>query len=473
MAILKDDTSYTHVIAIDFGTGASGYGIAPMLVEAGQKPRIEVFNPCDDLDDQKTSTAILFDDEGNFLAFGTHALQRYAEILDDEESALLFQSYKMHLLHMDENAVSLDARELPLMKVISESLKYIADKAVEKLTEQIGKVINSKIRWVLTVPALWGEDHKQFMRKAAMNAGIIDSLNSPNLLLSLEPEGASIQCREDAEENIRNSLDKDKIVMVLDCGGGTVDITVHKLMCEPEENFLCEEFLPSSGGCEWGSKYVDAHFEKFLEKLFGEELYADYRRNALARLEILKHFEMLKRKFNPGKEERSRLQLSYLGDDLSSSRLKELIEEWNSNIPDPLIQLKKRGASGIDIPPTLMKSFFEPLFEKITEKVNELMQESVSSKGEEINFIFMVGGFSESPYLKAVIKETFEREDLHILVPRRPQVSVIRGACLFGINPRSITSRISKKTYGINTLTTFDPEKHPEEKKVIIEGEEF
>lgn len=41
------------------------------------------------------------------------------------------------------------------------------------------------------------------------------------------------------------------------------------------------------------------------------------------------------------------------------------------------------------------------------------------------------------------------------------------------MNPRSISSRIAKKTYGINTLTTFDPEKHPESKKVIIEGEEF
>ena len=62
---------------------------------------------------------------------------------------------------------------------------------------------------------------------------------------------------------------------------------------------------------------------------------------------------------------------------------------------------------------------------------------------------------------------------MHILVPKRPQVSVIRGACMFGLNPRSITSRISHRTYGINTLTTFDPEKHAEEKKVVIEGEYF
>ena len=76
------------------------YGIAPKLTEPGQKPRIEVFNPCDDTDDQKTSTSILFSNEQEFLgkpfsglklvAFGNTGLQRYAEMLDDEETAMLF-----------------------------------------------------------------------------------------------------------------------------------------------------------------------------------------------------------------------------------------------------------------------------------------------------------------------------------------------------------------------------------------------
>ena len=64
----------------------------------------------------------------------------------------------MHLLHMDENARSIDGRELPLMLVISESLRFISDKAIEKLTEQVGKIQKNRIRWVLTVPALWTED---------------------------------------------------------------------------------------------------------------------------------------------------------------------------------------------------------------------------------------------------------------------------------------------------------------------------
>ena len=63
----------------------------------------------------------------------------------------------MHLLHMDPNAIAADGREMPLMKVISESLKFIADKAIAKLTEQVGKVVKTRIKWVLTVPALWDE----------------------------------------------------------------------------------------------------------------------------------------------------------------------------------------------------------------------------------------------------------------------------------------------------------------------------
>ena len=470
MAILQEDTSFTHIIAIDFGTGASGYAITPKQLEGG-KQRIEVFNPCDESDDQKTVTAILFNDNFQFIAFGSQALQRYAEIIDDGDTGLLFQTYKMHLLHLHSCAKALDGREMPLMAVISETLKYISEKALQKLNEQVGKVVKTKIKWVLTVPALWSEEHKQFMRKACVEAGIVEGLNSPNLMLCLEPEGGSMSVRMDTEESVRLQMVKGSVIMVLDCGGGTVDITIHKLNCNPDEKFLCEELLPSSGGCEWGSKFVDVYFEEFLKEFFGADLFQAYQKNAVGRLDILKHFEMLKRKFCPGVEERSRLQLSYMGEDLSASKLSELVKSYNSTHPNEF-EIKLRGSSSLDLPPLLMSSFFQPLFENIKSKVAQLVSQ-VKAKREELMFIFMVGGFSESPYLKSEIKKEFEIGGLQVLVPRRPQVSVVRGACLFGLDPHSISSRIAKKTYGINTLTTFDPEKHPEKKKVVIEGEDF
>ena len=56
---------------------------------------------------------------------------------------------------MNSDAKSVDGRTLPLLEVIKYTLKYISSQALQKLQEQVGKVVPAKIRWVLTVPALW------------------------------------------------------------------------------------------------------------------------------------------------------------------------------------------------------------------------------------------------------------------------------------------------------------------------------
>ncbi len=462
---------FTHVIAIDFGTGESGYAIVANSSNPNTKPIIEVFNPCDD-NDQKTPTAILFDNNKKFLDFGSNAIRKYAEIVDNNNTALLFQNYKISLYHMQSEANSMDGRSMPLMTVISETLKYIANCALNKLSEQVGETLHEeKIRWVLTVPALWNEEHKLFMRKAAVKAGIINEENSFNLLLCLEPEGASIQVREDSEEALKKKITKNSIIVVLDCGGGTVDITINKMLCEPDEKFLSNEVLSSTGGCEWGSKYVDENFENFLKEFLGEKLFAVYQKNASMKIDILEVFELLKKKFNPETVKHSRLQLSYLGENLTSDLLKGLVNNYNLIHPDT--KVTQRGSSGIDLSNELMISFFEPLINKIINKVKELLDETKKKAGYYPKFIFLVGGFGESPYLRQKIKKEFESNELIVLIPKRPLVSVVRGACMFGLNPFSITSRIAKRTYGISTLGIFDEKKHPLNKKVLIDGEAF
>lgn len=59
-----------------------------------------MFNPVDEHDDQKTSTTILFDNNGNFLDFGSKAQQQYAEIIDDGDTAMLFQTVKFILIFL-------------------------------------------------------------------------------------------------------------------------------------------------------------------------------------------------------------------------------------------------------------------------------------------------------------------------------------------------------------------------------------
>jgi molecular chaperone DnaK (HSP70) len=78
-----------------------------------------------------------------------------------------------------------------------------------------------------------------------------------------------------------------------------------------------------------------------------------------------------------------------------------LVETHNTKHKDfPELQVKVKGASNIELPSPLMSSFFQPLFENIKSKVEQLVGQ-VHSKKEEVDFIFMVGGFSESPFLKS------------------------------------------------------------------------
>lgn len=93
-----------------------------------------------------------------------------------------------------------------------------------------------------------------------------------------------------------------------------------------------------------------------------------YKLNALARLDILRDFEILKRKFKGGKDERNMIKFSYLGEELSTSKLQQLIKAHNDRHPTDY-HLKLKGAANVEIPSSLMKSFFKNLFENIKSKV--------------------------------------------------------------------------------------------------------
>jgi molecular chaperone DnaK (HSP70) len=95
---------------------------------------------------------------------------------------------------------------------------------------------------------------------------MINERSSERLKLLLEPEGACLSVMADHPGMTAGST-----VMVLDCGGGTVDVTVHKLRSiEPLR--LDEVVIPSGGN--WGSTYVDASFVSFIQELVGEERFA-------------------------------------------------------------------------------------------------------------------------------------------------------------------------------------------------------
>jgi molecular chaperone DnaK (HSP70) len=107
-----------------------------------------------------------------------------------------------------------------------------------------------------------------------------------------------------------------------------------------------------------------------------------------------------------------------MNEDLTQPMLKKIIADFNQEKSKDE-QLNQKGASGVELPESLMMSFFHPLFEKIEAKVAELCEDA-DKLNSPIEYIFMVGGFSESPYLKQHIKTKFEKAGRTILVPKRP-----------------------------------------------------
>jgi hypothetical protein len=78
-----------------------------------------------------------------------------------------------------------------------------------------------------------------------------------------------------------------------------------------------------------------------------------------------------------------------------------------------------------------------------------------------------VGGFNQSERLQKAITKHF-KENVKIIIPSECNLAVVKGAVLFGHDPTIIHSRVSDKTYGVETCPIFNPSCHHVSKKSRI-----
>jgi hypothetical protein len=100
---------------------------------------------------------------------------------------------------------------------------------------------------------------------------LITEPSSSRLVLAIEPECAALT----TEKDTKGFLSVNDEFMVLDCGGGTVDITMHRSLSK--EPFRLQELARPEGG-DWGSMYVDEEFGAFLSDLLGTGRFADLKK---------------------------------------------------------------------------------------------------------------------------------------------------------------------------------------------------
>lgn len=57
-------------------------------------------------------------------------------------------------------------------KVFSESLRFLVNSMYDEITRRQTDTKMSDIRWVVTVPAIWSDPAKAFMRRSAMEVSL-------------------------------------------------------------------------------------------------------------------------------------------------------------------------------------------------------------------------------------------------------------------------------------------------------------
>jgi molecular chaperone DnaK (HSP70) len=235
--------------------------------------------------------------------------------------------------------------------------------------------------------------------------------------------------------------------MVVDCGGGTVDLTTRRLL---RDNKLSEITERTGDFC--GGSYVDREFLKFLSRKLGEPTIKLLRENNYNQMQFMIqqfcqkckfHFTGNQNDYNPFEfdiEEICPVLKQYCKADV-----KEKMEE-NDWI--------------IDINFEDLKSMFDPVIGKII----RLIRGQINSSKDKCSAIFLVGGFSESKYLQMRVKEEFGKLVPPIIVPKQPIAAIVRGACDYGLKMSTIVDRTLKYTYGIQIGRTWKEGDPPSQK---------
>ncbi|XP_063070702.1 heat shock 70 kDa protein 12A-like isoform X2 [Engraulis encrasicolus] len=315
------------------------------------------------------------------------------------------------------------------------------------------------------MPAIWSNAAKQFMRNAAQKAGLVTESDTDRLILALEPEAASVYCKQLPSDGFvggeGDTMRLDQMpglqYIVADCGGGTIDITLHEVL---HDGSLKEVYKAS--GNDLGGQNIDRQLKSLLKELFGDECWREYETHHASELQKLM-YEFASAKCadeNDGYSFPCPFNLVEIVKKHSNQELPELLQghqgvTWNDG--------------SIDISPGKFKSFFDESLRGIAGVLKDLLK----NPELQIKYLLLVGGYALCKILQDYIKGQFSKH-WKVLCPLHPQQAVMVGAAEFGSQPQIVQSRICGLTYGIGTSEFFDETKHKVEKKFAnSDGEVF
>ncbi|KAL7751423.1 hypothetical protein RI367_003283 [Sorochytrium milnesiophthora] len=358
------------------------------------------------------------------------------------------------------------------------------------------------IMYCFTVPVDWSPESHRRLRRAAYQAGMIAVEQSGNLMFCYEPEAAALSCIHDPDVVMAPASS----FLVVDCGGGTVDLFQCAMGATPTE---LSELTVGTGGF-LGAVNVDVGFMHHLRDVFGSvglDALSTSPRCATGWANLMSQWESRKRAFT-GREKTveelfvpqvliKELRLVLDDDELPESVLEtgtvtltpQLMRAFFDPVIDAVlalvhIQLRKvQKQTAQAAPPTSPTSAKRPVSSSTVSSSATFVTASLPSKapqqpaakvtfsedvqsirssalasGKLIQNLFVVGGFGSNEYLRRRIAADPLVVDLvhRVRTIPTPEIAVLKGAVYAGTFPGSIRSRRARKTIGVQILRPYN-----------------
>ncbi|KAG9298805.1 hypothetical protein G9A89_015826 [Geosiphon pyriformis] len=439
------DNDIRAVVGIDFGTTFSGFAFAHKV-----NSEIETNNRWIGREGlPKTNTALRYDKDYVVTAWGEPALVDVPEKKKkskDVEKIYTVELFKLHLTEMSKKSKPPLPPNMDFKRPITDYLFEMHKLIKDTLDKTWPGMKRSQVLYVMTIPAEWREYTKGIMRGCAYESEIIDTLDSENLEFTSEPEAAAMHCLKVVEEH---KLKAGESFLVVDCGGGTVDLTTRQLRPDGKLDEITERT-----GDLCGSTFVDREFMKWLGKNLGEVAMERVKTEHYGNLQYL-----IQKFFCP------RVKFLFEGDASSYKNIDVDIEHWCPALlkyvtGDAREKMEEEDWL-IELDFDSVKLMFDPVIKRIIRLITDQLKAAAPT--QKISAMFLVGGFSESKYLRNRIKEEFINQVPIIAEPRQPMAAVVKGAVAYGLNMDTIKTRVLKWSFGIEILSTWqlnvDPKK--------------
>ena len=292
------------------------------------------------------------------------------------------------------------------------------------------------------------------------------------MIFALEPEAAAIFCEREILAVKKGNMEKEADYLIVDCGGGTVDIAAHRLSKDDDDNISIEELAPPQGGATGGFS-VNRLFEEMLWKLFTitdqeqiDEIKTTYARE-WTKL-VSKEFEEAKHSFEPNK---SSQEFSIVIPDKLSQAIKTIAQNTMEDLTDSFKEYtiswdEEENALVLDF--STMVRLFEPVVSEIIARVEQSL---ARPECHSIQTLLLVGGFANSSFLFDEVKDAFAPKDIVVLKSSTPLLSVLKGAVLYAQKRDVIRSRKMGQSIGIKISQRYDRSIHDPSEVEDVEGQ--